>query len=172
MTAYPKPFADLWAIERLPALGPGSANESARAALAAISVDMFPNVRNAEAANACISGLWLYHDFLDESQTISQDLPSWFGSYWHGIMHRREPDASNSKYWFRRVPPNPVFEAMGPISEELGLTLPRTAWDPYRFVDLCESNRGAGTPQELLLRKVQLREMKELFNCCFKLATT
>jgi len=50
--------------------------------------------------------------------------------------------------------------------------LPRTAWDPYRFVDLCESNRGAGTPQELLLRKVQLREMKELFNCCFKLATT
>src|SRR5215207_7144377 len=97
-TAYPPVFAVLW-TGRIPELGPGKPNESARTGLSALSLDSFPTVRDREAAIGCISGLWLLHDFLDESHTISQDLPGWIGSYWHGIMHRREPDAGNAKYW-------------------------------------------------------------------------
>ena len=59
--------------------------------------------RHRELARACLAGLWLYHDFLDEAHRISQSLHGREGSYWHGIMHRREGDFANAKYWFHRV---------------------------------------------------------------------
>ncbi len=49
------------------------------------------------------SALWLLSGELDRSHTISQQFESAEGSYWHGIMHRREGDFGNAKYWFRRV---------------------------------------------------------------------
>jgi hypothetical protein len=41
-------------------------------------------VRHRELARACLAGLWLYHDFLDEAHRISQSLHGREGSYWHG----------------------------------------------------------------------------------------
>ncbi|HKA08287.1 MAG TPA: hypothetical protein VKD71_13590 [Gemmataceae bacterium] len=167
------PLASLWAIERLPELGPGPPNVTVRPALAGLTPETaFSVVRDREAGMACISGLWLYHDFLDESHTISQDLPSWYGSYWHGIMHRREPDASNAKYWFRRVEANPVFEALAGEASELGLTLKSRKWDPFAFVDQCERERGRETDGEMTCRRVQLREMQLLFEWCYGKAIT
>ena len=84
----------------------------------------------------CISGLWLIAGDLDRSHTISQDLPSAEGSFLHGIMHRREGDFSNAKYWFRRVGSHPVFEQ---ISNHAGTVYD----DPFEFVDECrEALRG------------------------------
>src|SRR3954447_7892804 len=60
-------------------------------------------------ARAMLSGLWLYFDWLDESHRISQDLPSATGSFWHAIMHRREGDFSNSKYWYARCQGHPAL---------------------------------------------------------------
>src|SRR5207245_11135 len=58
---------------------------------------------------ACVrSGLYLRFNFLDESHTISQGIHTVEGSYWHAIMHRREPDYSNAKHWFRKVGQHPV----------------------------------------------------------------
>ena len=48
-----------------------------------------------------VAGIWLYVDDLDRSHTISQSLDTVEGSLWHAIMHRRESDFSNSKYWLR-----------------------------------------------------------------------
>jgi hypothetical protein len=168
---YPAPLAVLWAAERLPDLGPGSPNQSACTTLAALRVeDVFPVIRDREAALGCLSGLWLYHDFLDESHTISQDLSGWIGSYWHGIMHRREPDPGNAKYWFRRVEPNPIFEALATGAAGLGLRT-KGAWDPFGFVEQCERERGTGSDAEMVCRRVQLREMQLLFDDCFRRAT-
>jgi hypothetical protein len=166
--AYPAPIAELWSTDRLPELGPGRPNAAVRDALQSLSVDrLFPQCRDREAALGCLGGLWLLHDFLDESHGISQDLGGWIGSYWHGIMHRREPDAGNAKYWFRRVPRNPVFEALGTYAADLGWLL-EEGFHPFDFVDSCEEARGTGSEFELVCRRVQLREMQLLFDHCYR----
>src|SRR5262245_27691672 len=55
------------------------------------------------APEAALSGLWLYFSCFDESHSISQDIPTAEGGYWHGMLHRQEPDPGNAAYWFRRV---------------------------------------------------------------------
>jgi hypothetical protein len=99
-STYGPLIAELLAPERLAPLGPGVPNAAARTKLAALDGGplLTPHsVRDRDMARACLAGLWLYHDFLDESHTISQEIGSTTGSYWHGIMHRREPDASNAE---------------------------------------------------------------------------
>jgi hypothetical protein len=117
-------------------------------------------------AVACHSALWLYHDFLDESHTISQDLDTETGSFLHAIMHRREPDAWNSKYWWRRANRHPVLERLIPAANRLGWS----SWDPNRFVDACEQERGSGSDRETLLQQVQLTEWQVLFAYCWQAA--
>lgn len=163
---------------RLTALGPGTPNLSLRPRLAALTVaEAFAGttVVDAEMAQLCLAGLWLWHDFLSESHAISQQVHTPSGSYWHGIMHRREPDYENAKYWFRRVGRHPVFEPLFVAARELAAAaegrLARSLsagsdWDPYWFVDQC-----AGRPRgddEQLLRRIAGREWELLFDYCYR----
>jgi hypothetical protein len=164
---YSPPLAALWAVPRLPELGPGEPNQSARLALQALTMESaFPVIRDHEAAQACLSGLWLYHDFLDESHTISQDLPGRMGSYWHGIMHRREPDPGNAKYWFRRIGSPAVLAQLASAANAMGFSYT----NPFDFVDLCERVRGSGSAEEDMAKRVQLLEIQLLFDCCYRQA--
>jgi hypothetical protein len=52
--------------------------------------------------DVAIGAMWLWHDFLDEAHKISQDMERPEGSWLHAIVHRREGDFSNSKYWYAR----------------------------------------------------------------------
>ena len=172
--AYGPVIADLLQEPRLIPLGPGTPNQAARARLQALAVEkVFPaeGVRDRAMAEACLAGLWLYHDFLDESHTISQSIATSTGSYWHGIMHRREPDAGNAAYWFRRVGDHPVFEPLGKAAIILGLVTPSDKWNPFYFIELCEQHRGTGAEEEMLLCRVQLREWELLFDWCFRQGT-
>src|SRR5688572_2031249 len=54
-------------------------------------------VKSAEDGDAMLAGLWLWHDWLDESHAIAQKLHGASGSFWHAVMHRREGDFGNSK---------------------------------------------------------------------------
>ncbi|MEZ0326877.1 MAG: hypothetical protein ACAH95_13335 [Fimbriimonas sp.] len=87
------------------------------------------------------AGLWLYVDDLERSHHVSQSLAGPIGAYWHGIMHRREGDFSNAKYWFRQAD---------------GV---RLSIDPVAFVDRVAAARGEN-PAELL--EMQRREWSEL----------
>src|SRR5262249_34814253 len=122
----------------------------------------------------------LYHDFLDESHAISQTLKSGSGACWHGLMHRREPDFSNSKYWFERVGSHPVFHPLAADAAHLAagdephpstrfLTTQR-AWEPDAFIDLCEACLAGRAPAELLCRGIQQREWEHLFDFCYRCA--
>lgn len=157
---------------RLAELGPGSPDPAARPKLAGFdpAADLGRPVQDREMARACLSALLLYHDYLDESHTISQDLPSATGSFLRAVMHRREPDAWNSKYWWRRVGSHAVFVPLAAAAARLGYPA-GGSWDPSAFVDRCERERDRGTPEENLLREVQLAEWRLLFDYCYRMAT-
>src|SRR4051812_32508299 len=94
----------------MPLAPPGCGSEEARLALStARAGDLFPNSFSPQGA---MSGLFLYFSCLDEAHTLAQGLSTAEGSFWHGIMHRQEPDAANAGYWFRRVGRHPIFRAL------------------------------------------------------------
>jgi hypothetical protein len=163
---YPPAIAEILRQLPLAPLGPGQPQQAVRGKLEAVA---FPSGADRDQA-ACRAGLWLAFDFLDESHTISQGIDTREGSYWHAILHRREPDASNAAYWFRRVGEHPIFETLAKEASELGLRLRSGRFDPFDFINQCEQQRGTGSEHELLLRHVQQREWELLFDWCFRRA--
>jgi hypothetical protein len=180
-SAYAPAVRALLAEPRLAPLGPGRLNGAARPLLEALDDRMFePHaVRDRDLAAACRAALWLYHDFLDESHTISQGIETAEGSYWHALMHRREPDHSNAAYWFRRVGTHPVFEPLRQAAAELAASAPSPAaflvrqarWDPFAFNDLCAASHEETAPCHELCRRVQRAEWELLFDYCYRGAT-
>src|SRR4051794_17516100 len=105
---YPPAIAVLLREMTLAPLGPGTPDRSVKAKLEALDDAAFGSrIADPDMAAAFRAGLWLASNFLDESHAISQGLHTAEGSYWHGLMHRREPDFGNAKYWFRRVGTHP-----------------------------------------------------------------
>lgn len=164
-------------------LGPGKPVKSMAAELNAISPDGIfgpQQILDQQMAQACLAGLWLRFDFLDESHSISQRIAGPTGSYWHAIMHRREPDYWNSKYWFRQVGEHPIFDQLSADAAQFacGKAASRAAaflteqkrWDPLKFVDLVEATCGTGTADETLCREIQRREWELLFDYCYRTA--
>jgi len=176
LAAFPPDLHALLSVERVPELGPGKPNTVARPALEAMTVESLvgsAKVRRPDLARCCLAGLWLLHDFLDESHAISQDISGAEGAWWHGILHRREPDYGNAGYWFRRVGQHPVFEPLRLRGAELAIEagspsgsdflLRQSAWDPFAFIDLCEAIAQGNAKCELLARQVQRVEWDLLF---------
>jgi len=154
--------------ERLMPLAHGTCSSpDAYQALKALSPrELFPGSRAPEAAMA---GLWLYFSCLDEAHTLAQAVETPDGSFWHGIMHRQEPDAGNAAYWFRRAGKHAVFPALRDEAVGLGYEC-GPAWDPFDFIDACEAARRLpGSDNERLLRRVQLAEWQRLFHHCAQL---
>jgi hypothetical protein len=178
---YSPAIATVLTEERLASLGPGAVNDGARQQLTALSVHaaFAPHaVRDRDMASACLAGLWLYHDFLDEAHTIAQDIETPEGSYWHGLVHRREPDFGNAKYWFRRVGKHAIFEPLRLYAAETATTARaddesaflarQTPWDPFAFIDLCESAYRGRSSSEMLCRQIQKCEWELLFDYCYR----
>jgi len=157
-------LAALLGEPRLASLGPGSPEPEVHVELRRFDpqTDLGAPAVDADAARACQAGLWLYFDYLDESHTLSQELENPDGNFWHAIMHRREPDPSNSKYWWRRVGPHPVLEVLRERTPEIGYAYTT----PEAFVDFCEQVRDRGSSDEELAQRVQLLEWQWLFDWC------
>jgi hypothetical protein len=136
--------------------------------------DLFPRSRAPEAA---LSGIWLYFSCFDESHNISQDIATVDGSYWHGILHRHEPDAGNAAYWFRRVGEHAIFPVLRDAAAEVisgftGTFRLKDRWDPFAFIDFCEdARRQPGSERERLAREIQLAEWQLLFDYCAEVRT-
>lgn len=161
-------------------LGPGQAQLAERAALASLDDETLfagARVRDRALAKCCHSGLWLLYDFLDQSHELSQEIATTEGSYWHGIMHRREPDYANAKYWFRRVPQHPVYDMLKAESQQLAsrheldppaqFLAASDPWDPNALVDLCEAVARGRSHCRALAEEVAMCEWRLLFAYCY-----
>ncbi|MCE2400735.1 hypothetical protein J4G08_07575 [Candidatus Poribacteria bacterium] len=149
--------------------------------LAALSLeDLFQgqSLKDDIFGGAIKSGLLLWNDALDDSHDVSQELGNNTGSYWHGIMHRREPDYSNAKYWFGRVGTHPIFpelreraialfkETSNPSNAlaQIGQTIEaQEHWDAYQFIDWCQAaENDLDSDVARFLQQVQAEEIKLL----------
>ncbi len=161
----------------------GDGDEEARVLLETIKpADLFGvPITDHNYAAAVLSGLWLWHDWLDESHTISQGISTTTGSLWHAIMHRREGDFSNSKYWYNRVGDYPIYPAiaqsantiLNPLPMDKSLVrLTHNGWNPHVFVDLVqEVSRNPDDPRTPILINLQQLEWRILFDHCVRQAT-
>lgn len=115
-----------------------------------------------------VAGLWLYVDELDKSHTASQSLDTPTGAYWHAIMHRREGDFSNAKYWLRRAVHHPAMAMIDLTGGGAGSGTAVAAYDAVELVDRVERAHADGDTTNPALVSAQCKEWKALFGWCLK----
>ncbi len=179
---YGPVFCSLLETAPLNSLGPSEPIEKIREQLEAATLDtaFAPHgFKDRTMAQACLSAIWLRFDFLDRSHSISQEIHNSTGSFWHGIMHRREPDYDNAKYWFRRVKRHPVFAPLCSAAKKNATAVKsdsrvdflqrQTEWDAFAFVDLVAACQPHSASEELC-RQIQRLEWELLFDFCYQAA--
>ena len=204
---WPHPLAALWldAVDpdqsTVPAFGPEIRSPRGPQALALAPQidDLFPQPGGREAQLARVAvraGLLLWNDQFvaahEAAQSIEGEGVERLGDYWHAILHRREPDYGNARYWLRRVGPHPVHAALdqwlaprldllvpqpsdagkpavtGGLSEEAAwlhrVVSPR--WNADALVGLCETcaQRPASSSLVRLVELLQAAEMTLLMD--------
>ena len=178
---YGPAVSKLLAEDRLCELGPGHPNSQAKQLLNALRPEDFdPQQGDRDMADCCVAGLWLWHDYLARSHDFSQEIHTPSGSYWHAIMHRREPDYSNSKYWYRRVGDHEIFPMLQECAAELAKNhslegeaaelAGQNEFDPFAFVDLCASVARGRSNAEQFCRELAQCEWQLLFDYCYRSA--
>lgn len=118
---------------------------------------------------ALAAAIWLWRDDFDQAHELAQQIEGTgrpnHGDYVHAIVHRREPDPGNARYWFRRVARHPVLNrlpagweairtnhlssAVSAASGRLPALQTGGQWDSAGWIDWAEHVRRKGSPQEL-----------------------
>jgi hypothetical protein len=130
---------------------------------------LFPGAKQDRGA---LAGLLLRTGYWEESHTVAQDVQSIEGSYWHGIIHRMEPDSFNAGYWFRQVGEHAIFpELFRGATEILENNGPKhwhlkSVWDPFLFIEWCEEAREKRGQAEVSAIEIQMIEWRLLFDWC------
>ncbi len=119
-------------------------------------------------ADALRALVLLWNDHLDEAHAMVQDLASADAAFVHGIVHRREPDYGNARYWFQKVVRHPVLETLAEAAAPVLAAHPSLpyrliregTWDPFAFIDAVAiaSRQPGSAPEVGLLRDLQRQE--------------
>jgi hypothetical protein len=143
------------------------------------------NTELSEHRALLLAALHLFNDDLDPSHVICQGFgrESIAGNYWHGIIHRREPDFDNARGWFGRAE---QWEGLLQIRDGVQELLQRVLlmpeyghardtafalkrhldaegiWNAGHFLDMCTAFGEREEKEEMeerLLREIQEAEM-------------
>lgn len=149
-------------IDPPPGLGPEARPEAwdeGRVAAGAAGLATGLPARQAELLHAC---LLLWHDRLDAAHRLVQEREGdRDADCLHAIMHRREPDEGNSRYWWARVGRHPLAAELATDAKRLGLAAlngPDGAFRPQEMSSAC----CRGTLPVAALRALQACELRRL----------
>lgn len=130
-------------------------------------------ISDAAAFRLVRGGLLYALDDLEGSHRIFQDAPGDLGAYWHGVLHRREGDFDNARYWFRRSGQLAFFaELHGRAAAHSAEMARQSSWDPYLFTGQGEQARFGADEQTSELLALQRAEFEVLFDYCWRQAVT
>ena len=166
----------LLATPEPPGLGPGPrAGVSTEAQLNETLTQAFDGTtlpaENQELARALVL---LWHDHLHAAHRLVQDRENLNGFLVHGLVHRRENDYSNARFWLRSVDQHASFAEVSrrvtvyldsknepELRDQL---LPKGAWNLMAFVDALEAaaKNKAPAPRQVVLREIQRIELEKL----------
>ncbi|WP_428940101.1 hypothetical protein [Fontivita pretiosa] len=158
-------------------------SQAARAMLESITArDLIDGpVHSPDDAEAMLAALWLRHDWLEPAHRIVQRIETETGSFWHAILHRREADFANSKYWYRRAAEHPINPTLAvragdiinpyPADKSLFRIIAQ-GWNASAFVDLVEQlHDRPDDPRHRLCVAIQEIEWQTLFVHCTRAAS-
>ena len=166
----PQPLHAIFNTPSLPNLGPE--RRAASLPLNRLKDELETAISKADASDEnsdlVRSSALLWHDHLEESHTISQGINNSDGSFLHAIMHRREPDYPNAKYWFNRVGVHNAFPEIFDRAKTIliGTSLSHLVereWDPFAVVDSV-SQANSSSEENKLLQQIQKIEFEVLLN--------
>ena len=108
-------------------------------------------------------------DALDAAHRIFQDDPGDLGSYWHGVMHRREGDFDNARYWFRRAGRLLIADKLHAASAQDSSNMAKqSSWDAYLLTGMCEQAKFGDTDAIAECVRLQRIEFDHLFAYCWR----
>ena len=150
------------------------------------SADLFGDqaLKDSSLGDTVKIGLLLWNDALDDAHRMLQEIDTRTGDHWHAIMHRREPDYSNSKYWYSRVGNHPIFprlrlqvlsilkadsRQLAQFASYAEAIEEKDNWDASQFVDWCQA-ADQNESEEVIefLQIVQVEEIKLLLDYSYR----
>lgn len=126
------------------------------------------------SARAWKASLHLWNDNLSAAHDIVEHMNTPTGAALHGIVHRREGDFDNARYWFRMAGDHPAFHGLqsravsflqgqrtvpGPLKDVFVQIAAQGSWNPYLFIGaIAIQNNQIGEPssQDVLEQLQQL----------------
>ncbi len=97
------------------------------------------------------AGLFLLNDDLANGHALAQSLQGDpLGDFWHAIVHRREGDWNNARYWFGKAGPEAILT-------QIYSSDPKA---PDAFINRC---RKIGRGQDPELEQFQQDEMAQFW---------
>ena len=140
---------------------PGIADAATIRRLLAVTVRGLAEERH----DAALSLALLWHDqFADAHQLCQAHEGHADCDYVHALLHRREGDFANAKYWFREVGAHPLDHQLAQAAQVLGRAdlLDRGRWRPAAMVDACAQALRSDQAARTLVMELQATEFRAL----------
>ena len=160
----PSVIKDLFYTNSLPLLGPERREDSLDLTKCEDLIENALEFSGTEQRDLIRSALLLWHDHLEASHEILQCLNSKDGCFLHALMHRREPDFPNAKYWLNQTGQHKAYSEIAKrskilLEEESLPNLFTHEWNPYAMVDNVEHAKPNKQTYKTL-QKIQQIEME------------
>jgi hypothetical protein len=160
--------ADVWSL--IDTAGPAALDRGPRSGVAhagELGKILKPSLAGLddERRDAALALALLWHDDLDGAHRLCQaheGHPD--NDYVHALLHRREGDFGNAKYWFREVGSHPVYAAVAKAATAAGQSglVDGGAWKPAAMVDACAEALTRDTARQAVLMQLQAAEFRAL----------